>query len=341
MTNESTPRVAVVIPNWNGKVDLPACLDSLLKQTVHAKIVVVENGSTDGSAELLEHSYPQVTVLPQKKNLGFAGGVNAGIRYALEEDFTFVALLNNDAVAEKNWLEELIKGLENNPKAGIVTSKIVSSDGSYLDSTGDIYSSWGLSYPRGRGETDLDTYDDQTIIFGASGGASLYRCEMLRKIGLFDEDFFAYYEDVDISFRAQLAGWQVNFMPHAVVYHQISATSSKIKGFTTYHTIKNYPWIFKKNVPLSLWHIILPRLVLAQTLFIGRAILRGHGWYALKGTVMCCYKTPKKFIERRRIQKHKQVTDEYIYTILTWDLPPNAKNLRKLRKIWRKFRRKS
>lgn len=341
MANESTPSVAVVIPNWNGKEDLPACLDSLLQQTLPCKIVVVENGSTDGSIELLSQNYPQITVLLQKKNLGFAGGVNVGIRYALEHNFTHIALLNNDAVVAPNWLETLVMAIEQDTKVGIVTSKIVHSDKSHLDSTGDIYTTWGLPFPRGRNENNLNTYDQETVIFGASGGASLYRCEMLREIGLFDEDFFAYYEDIDISFRAQLAGWQVLFAPQAIAYHQISATSNKLKGFTTYQTIKNLPWVFKKNVPLSLWPVVFPRLLLAHTLFIGRAILRGHGWYALKGVVVCVYKTPKKLMERHRIQKHKQVTDEYIRSILTWDLPPNAKNLRNLRATWWRLRRKT
>jgi len=335
------PKICVVIPNWNGKEELPACLDSLLKQTVEHEIVVVENGSIDGSAAFLAEHYAQITVLPQKKNLGFAGGVNAGIRYALQFDMDYVALLNNDAVVDKKWLEELVKTIDNHPEVGIVTSKIMSSDQSHLDSTGDIYTTWGLPYPRGRKEKNLHTYDAMTKIFGASGGASLYRTTMLKQIGLFDEDFFAYYEDVDLSFRAQLAGWKVLFAPTALTYHQISATSSKLKGFTTYQTIKNYPWLLIKNVPLGLMPMVLPRFLLAHTLFIGRAFLRGHGWYATKGIFRCAVLVPKKVLERWRIQKHKQVTDAYIRSILTWDLPPNAKNLRTLRAKWWKLRRKT
>jgi len=331
----------VVIPNWNGVKELPACLDSLLQQTISLEIIVVENGSKDSSLELLKNHYPQITVLPQKKNLGFAGGVNVGINYALRSGCEYVALLNNDAVVESNWLKELLKTLKENPEVGIVTSKIMDSNKCYLDSTGDIYTTWGLPFPRGRNEADLQKYDSQRVVFGASGGASLYRCKMLQEIGLFDEDFFAYYEDVDISFRAQLAGWKIMLNPNALTYHQISATSSKLKGFTTYQTIKNLPWIFEKNVSFSLWPTIFPRLLLAQTLFISRAFLRGNGWYAIKGIAVCVYKTPKKLIERRKIQKHKQVTDEYIRSILTWDLPPNAKNLRNLRAKWWKLRRKS
>jgi len=341
MTHTSTPRAVVVIPNWNGKEDLPACLDSLLQQTIPCEIVVVENGSVDGSRELLAKNYPKVTVLPQKENLGFAGGVNVGIRYAIKNGCEYVALLNNDATVNKEWLSELVKTLEKNPKFGIVTSKIVSSDGSHLDSTGDLYTTWGLPYPRGRNESQLNTYDTQTKIFGASGGASLYRCEMLQEIGLFDEKFFAYYEDVDLSFRAQLAGWQVRFTPTAIAYHQISATSSRIKGFATYQTMKNLPMLFWKNVPNSLIPIILPRLFLAYWSMIAKACVTGKGWPAIKGQLVYLKNHYHVFKERRTIQKHKQVTDEYIRSILTWDLPPNAKNLRNLRAKWWKLRRKN
>jgi GT2 family glycosyltransferase len=251
MVNASTTKVAVVIPNWNGKDELPKCLDSLQAQTVQRRIIVVENGSTDGSGELVTSLYPGITLLPQSKNLGFAGGVNAGIRYALEQDFEYIALLNNDAVADRNWLRELMGTLEHNPKAGIATCKFMTIDKKHLDSTGDIYTTWGLPYPRGRGEPVNEAYDKDTKVFGASGGASLYRASMLLQIGLFDEDFFAYYEDIDISFRAQLAGWKVLYNPRAIAYHQIGATSSKKKGFTTYQTLKNYPWVITKNVPGS------------------------------------------------------------------------------------------
>src|SRR3989344_8539381 len=199
-------KISVVIPNWNGAEELPACLDSLLAQTLKAEIIVVENGSSDSSKELLYGKYPQVTVIPLPSNTGFAGGVNAGLRYAAAAGHTYSALLNNDALADKNWLKNLVELMEANPRAGIVTSKMISDTGEYLDSTGDIYTIWGLPYPRGRREANLGKYDDQKEVFGASGGASLYRHKTLRQIGLFVEDFFAYYEDVDLSFRAQLAG---------------------------------------------------------------------------------------------------------------------------------------
>lgn len=334
MARTSTPRVAVVIPSWNSKEDLPACLDSLLQQTIPCEIVVVENGSTDGSLEFLQSHYPEITVLPQKKNLGFDGGVNVGIRYALKHKFPYVALLNNDAVAHKEWLKYLVETLDKNQSAGIATCKLMGIDKKHLDSTGDIYTTWGLAYPRGRGEPVSNTYDKNVDIFGASGGASVYRSVTLEEIGLFDEKFFAYYEDVDISFRAQLAGWKVMFEPQSIVYHQIGATSGRIKGFTTYQTMKNLPMLFWKNVPRK--HILhmLPRFSVAYCSLLMSALASGRGIPALKGVLVSWKNIPYTVKERNQIQGTKKVSDEYIWSMLVHDLPPNAHKLRKMRNSW-------
>jgi GT2 family glycosyltransferase len=168
----------------------------------------------------------------------------------------------------------------------------------------------------------------------------LYRSKLFQEIGIFDEDFFAYYEDVDISFRAQLAGWKVAFEPKAVVYHQISATSGRIKNFAIYHTLKNYPQVFWKNVPLGLIPRIFPRFVLAYFLIWGRAISRGQIWASTKGVLMSILLWPKKLIQRHKIQKNRKVPLSYINSIITHDLPPNAHNLRRLRQTWWKLLRK-
>ncbi|MDB5175760.1 MAG: glycosyltransferase family 2 protein [Candidatus Saccharibacteria bacterium] len=329
-------KLAVVVPNWNGKADLPACLNSLLKQTQDCEIVVVENGSTDGSLELLAESFPTVTVLPQPVNLGFAGGVNAGIRYAIQKGYDYVALFNNDAIADADWLRNLWQGMADE-STGITTCTLASADGQHLDSTGEEYSVWGLPYPRGRGEAIKGQYDGQPAIFAASGGASLYRVAMLNEIGLFDEDFFAYYEDVDISFRTQLAGWKVRYVPAAIAYHDAGTTSSKIKGFVTYQTMKNLPVLLMKNVPRKYLFRIGWRFFLAHTLFFLRAVSRGQGWTALKGDAVGTRLLFKNLPVRRAIQKSRKVPDEYIWGMLVHDLPPNATSLRSLRNRWQRL----
>jgi GT2 family glycosyltransferase len=326
-------RVAVVVPNWNGADRLETCLDSLFGQSLPCRIIVVDNGSVDDSLKLLE-KHDGLEVIVNERNEGFTGGVNPGFQRAIDDDLKYVATLNNDAVADKDWLKELVTVLDKDQHAGIATSKILDGRGKKIDSTGDYLSVWGLPYPRGRGEADLDKYDGDTDVFAASGGASLYRVKMLRKTGLFDQDFFAYYEDVDLSFRAQLAGWKVRYVPSAVVRHQIGATSGKLKGFATYQTLKNQPLVLYKNLPTSMWWRVGWRFTLAHTLFFVRAVSRGQGWPALKGDFRGTYLIFKKHFVRRRLQASRQVPDEYIWGRLVHDLPPNARSLRRLRSAW-------
>jgi GT2 family glycosyltransferase len=302
--------------------------------------VVVDNGSKDESLNIIENEYPGAVLIRHSKNKGFSGGVNAGIKYAIEQKATYVALLNNDAVAEKYWLTHLVEFLDNSPKAGIATSKICDDKKTHLDSTGDLYTIWGLPFPRGRGEPYSTKYDKDTWVFGASGGASLYRVKMLEGIGLFDESFFAYYEDVDLSFRAQLAGWKVGYVPNAEVLHEISATSSQIKDFATYHTLKNLPLLLWKNVPWSLMPKIWPRLVLAYGGFVASTLARGQFGALLKGLFMGIILWPKALAQRYKIQKNRKVYVSYINSMITHDLPPNADKLRVFRSKWWRLRGK-
>ncbi len=329
---KSIVKIAIIVPNWNGEKSINSCLESLINQdgSLDYKIIVVENGSTDRSTDII-NNFQEVILLKQTKNLGFAGGVNKGIEYAIESGFDYVALFNNDAVAEKKWLLNLVAKIEQNNKTGIVTSKIVDSKNKHIDSTGDFLTIWGLPYPRGRGEKVTPKYDNETKVFSGSGGASIYRVKMLKEIGLFDQVFFAYYEDVDLSFRAQLAGWKVFYEPRALVYHQIGATSSKIKGFTTYQTMKNLPLLLWKNVPSRLLIRMLPRFTLAYIGFVVSAYQRKQLKFALKGLFVSFLLIFPKSYSRYKIFKNRKVSVEYINSLLIYDLPPNATKLRTLR----------
>lgn len=333
----TAPRVCIVVPNWNGAGFIAECVASLLAQNHPADVIVVDNASADASVDIIKSQFPKVTLLENPKNLGFAGGVNTGIRYALDKNYGAVALFNNDAVADTSWLKELMAVLQSDVSIGIVTSKLLDIDKKRIDSTGDMYSNWGLPFPRGRGEPVSKKFDTATVVFGASGGASVYRAAMLREVGLFDEDFFAYLEDVDLSFRAQLRGWQVRFAPKAEAYHRIGATSGKIKGFVTYHTLKNLPLLFWKNMPKRLVPSVWIRLMFAYNLFILRAIARGQIWPAIKGPLRALWLWPKKLRERKGIQAKRTVSDDYIRSIMTHDLPPAATRLRALRGVWWKL----
>lgn len=326
----------VVIPNLNGGSDLIAATQSLLAQTLPPTIIVVDNASTDGSADKVASRWPDIEIIRHEKNLGYAGGVNPGFRRAIELGAKYTAPFNDDAVADPDWLKKLVDFLDNNPSYGAACPKVLKDDKKTIDSTGDQLTTWGLPYPRGRGEADKGQYDEQTEVFATSGAASLFRVKALKQVGIFDEDFFAYYEDVDLGFRLQLAGWRAAFVPASKVFHKIGMTSGRIKGFTTYQTLKNQPLLLWKNLPLRYFYKVMPRFWLAYILFFGRAITRGHVWPALKGVIMAKLLCLKKIPTRLKTQRSKKVSDPYIWSMLTPGLPPNAKALKKLRSFFKK-----
>lgn len=330
--------VAVVVINYKGMDDTVECIESLITQSYKDfKIIVVENGSHDGSAaklaELEDKYGNKLIVIYNESNLGFAGGANTGIRWVMDNNYDFVALFNNDATAHEDWLKNLVKSAINT-KADITTGLLLLSGGKTIDSTGEFYSKWGLGFPRNRGE-EVSSAPEAGFVFGATGGATLYSIPMLRKIGLFDEDFFAYYEDNDISFRAQLAGWTVYYEPSAVAYHKLMQTSGRMRsGFATYQTFKNLPLVFIKNVPFGLLFPVGVRFYTAYWLMVGHAIVKGSGVAALQGVVMALLLSIKKLPTRWRIQHSKKVSTDYIEKLLWDDLPPDQTGLRKLRKVF-------
>ena len=331
-------RVAVVVLNYKGIDDTIACIASLSKQTYKDFVIVaVENGSNDQSVDefkKLEAIYSdKLQTLYNTSNLGFTGGVNTGISWALTQNFDFVALFNNDAIADKDWLKNLVDAAITQ-KSGLTTSLLLHEHGDTIDSTGDWYSKWGLPFPRNRDDKTSQAPQSE-FIFGATGGATLYSVPMLREIGLFDTDFFAYYEDVDISFRAQLAGWKAYYEKSAIAYHKQGATSKKMPGgFTVYQTFKNLPLVYIKNVPFGLLFSIGIRFYVAYWLMVGKAILRGQGSGAIKGAFMSFILGFKKLVERRHIQHSKKVSATYIKSLLWQDLPPDQTGLRKLRSLF-------
>lgn len=332
-------RVAIVVLNYKGIEDTIVCLESLINQTYSDfTIVAIENNSEDTSAQefkKLEKKYgDKLHTIYNDSNRGFAGGANTGIRWALENDFDGVALFNNDAIAEPTWLAELVSTYEKE-HSGITTGLLLHEHGDTIDSTGDWYSKWGLPFPRNRGDATSQA-PQASEIFSASGGASLYSAKMLREIGLFDETFFAYYEDIDISFRALLAGWRVFYTPGAIAYHKQGATSNKMPGnFAIYQTFKNLPLVYTKDVPNGLLLSIGIRFWFAYFILIAHAIKKGAGKAALRGyfqsiVLFWTHALPA----RRTIQAQKKVKTAYIQKMLWPDLPPVQTGLRRLRRLF-------
>lgn len=328
--------VLIVVLNWNGIEDTKECLDSLFKQTYqNYKIAVVDNGSIDDSVKQLkaiQEKHRDLILLKNEKNLGFDGGVNTGIRYALKNDFGAVALFNNDAIADKDWLKELVDELRED--RGIVTGLLLHRDGKTIDSTGDFYTTWGIPSPRSRG-APASNASGSGYVFGASGGASLYLVGLLKDIGIFDETFFAYYEDIDISFRAQLAGYKVFYTNKAVAYHKQGATSSKIPGFTVHQTFKNLPLVFWKNIPFSLLFPIGIRFLLTYILIFGNAVKNRAGWPAFTGWLASVwYFWTSALWQRFKIQRNRKVSTSYIKSMLLHDIPPEQTGMRKFRSFF-------
>lgn len=338
MAQPSTPKTYIVIVSWNGKHHLKTCLDSVQNQSEAAQTIIVDNASHDGSVAYIRKHYPWVHIIQNKQNEGFAGGVNPGIAYAIKEGASYIALLNNDAVIHKDWLKHLRVRLEKNKDLGAVTCKLLSADKQHIDSTGDFYSSWGLSVARQRDHNASEAVDHFEYVFGACAGASLYRAEMFADVGLLDEAFFAYFEDTDLNFRMQSKGWKAGYEPKAEAYHATGSTSSTVRGLTTYLTLKNLPMLFWKNVPTKLIPHMLPRFTITYWSIFASAITRGKGFYALKGVFFALVNLPHAFKERRIIRINRVVSDEYLASLIMYDLPELALKLRKVRAFWWKIR---
>jgi GT2 family glycosyltransferase len=329
-------RAAVVIPSWNGAHFLGECLASLICQTHASEIVVVDNGSTDGTAELVRERFPEVTLLTLASNHGFAGAVNVGVAHALTAGVDYVGLFNNDAVAEPDWLERLIACAEAHPEAGIVTSKFLRQDRVHIDSTGDFYSSWGWAYPRGRDEVDQGQYDAPELreVFCGSGGASLFRAQMLAEVGLFDEDYFAYLEDQDLGFRAQLMGWRARYEPSAVAYHRMMGTSATLPHFGRYQAIRNCVYLYVKNLPSPLVWRYLPKFLLGLALMAANDVRRRRFRAIARAYMDAGRHLPAMLRKRRQVQTGRRVEVAYIDSILVHTLPPTQKTLVRMARHW-------
>lgn len=336
----SKSSIAVVVLNWNDANLLPKSVGSLLKQSKKCDIIVVDNASEDNSEAVINSFGKKIIPLWNKRNLGFAGGVNTGIRYAIARQYEYIALLNNDAEASLDWAKNLQFVLTQSSDVGCATCSLLSKNGKTYDSTGDYYTSWGLPYPRGRGEKVRNQYNDDPFVIAVSGGASMFKRQFFEDVGLYDEDFFAYYEDVDLGLRGQLRGWRARFVPEAVAYHATGTTSGRVRGFTTYQTMKNLPWVMLKNVPLTLLPAMSIRFTLAYIGFILSALQRKQFWFAIKGMVVSLIYTPKKLWERRTIQSSRKIDANTFYELLSSDLPPNAAKLRKIRHAYWRIRSK-
>jgi len=310
-----SPSVKVIVVNWNGKRFLPECLDGLRRQ-VHGSFTVtlVDNGSSDGSVEFVRRNYPEVEVMALSKNLGFAAANNIALE-ALNTEY--VALLNNDAVPHPMWLDALTRAMERHPDAGLAASKMVFHHApDSIDRAGDGFTAAGVAQLRGRSER-AETYDQEEYVFGACAGAAMYRTDMLRDIGLFDEDFFLLYEDVDLSFRAQLRGYRCVFVPDAVVAHKGSSSIVHDSPISVYYSHRNLEWVYLKNMPAAL----IPGTVLYHLVYdVGSLfyfVITGRGRDFIRAKRDAMKDMGNTLRKRKRIQSRRRVESRYIRSLMT------------------------
>jgi len=306
--------LSIIIVNWNGKHHLKECFDSLRVQTSKDfEIVMVDNGSKDGSVEFIRENYPEVRLIELDYNSGFSQGNNIGIKESKGE---FIVLLNNDTKVVPEWVESLLDAFERYPDAGLCASKIVYySNPELIDSAGDGFAVCGVAFKRGHLQEE-SKYNSEQFVFGACGAGMAFRKAVLDEIGLLDEDFFAIYEDVDISFRAQLRGYKCIFVPSAVINHKVNSTLGKMSNFYVYNGQRNAEYVYFKNMPKKLiwrtFHIHLFYNLLGLMYFT----IKGRGWSFLKAKIYFLKDIPKIKEKRRLIQQNIKTETEYIYGLM-------------------------
>jgi GT2 family glycosyltransferase len=278
--------------------------------------MLVDNGSVDESVALTRRNFPEVKIVELGQNLGFTGAVNRGIQQATGQ---VIVLLNNDTEVTSGWAQALVEALQAHPEAGMAASKVLLfHERDRLHSAGDGFGANGIPINRGVWQKDEGQFDQDTYIFGGSGCAVAYRREMLAEIGLLDEDLFMYLEDVELNWRAQLAGYRVVFAPQAVVYHHLSATGGGV--IASYYTGRNTIFMLAKVLPGFIfrrywWAIIKTQLTIAiEALWAWR----GEAARArLRGQLAGLWGLPKWFVKRRLVHRNEQVSDAYLESLLT------------------------
>ncbi len=275
-------KVSVIIPNYNGEQYIRTCLDSLAAQTLkEVPVIVVDNGSKDQSVQIIREEYPYVTLLELDTNYGFCRAVNEGIRAAQTE---YVILLNNDVRVAEDFAEMLVQTMDADAALFSCQAKMLQMDRPELiDNAGDFYTALGWAVTRGK-DMRSELFEARTSIFSACAGAAIYRRRLFEKVGYFDEKHFAYLEDVDIGYRARLAGFQNAYEPSAIVWHKGSAvTGSRHNAFKVRSAARNNLYLIYKNMPLWQFWINFPLLLTGWTVKFLFFLTKGLGGAYISG----------------------------------------------------------
>jgi GT2 family glycosyltransferase len=305
----------VVVLNWNGLEHLRLCLGSLERQTFSGfRVLLVDNGSTDGSLQWARREFPDVGLLDLERNLGFAAANNRAIAVC---DTPWIALLNNDTEADPGWLEALMDAAASHPDASFFASQVRLFDRrDLLDSAGDGMPVAGAAFKIGHLQSAA-AYRESRYVFGASAAAALYRTALLRELGGFDEDFFYIYEDADLSFRAQLAGHRCLYVPEAVVYHKVNTSLLRSPAEAVFCGQRNADWLVWKNMPSTLLWKYFPLRVLYFLLSLAYFLIRVRRIGTFLRAKRAAWSGRRKIMNKRaEIQRQRKVSDRYVGSIL-------------------------
>jgi len=298
------PEVTVAVANLNGNALLQRNLPALMEQQgVEFEVIVVDGGSADGSVEMLRRDFPGVRVLDLDRNVGFAAANNRAIRASASSLF---AMLNNDAAPDPDWLSELVSVARGRPEFGSFASRMVfAHEPETINSAGISLDLAGIAWDRMMGEPDAGGPRE---VFGPSGGAALYRRELLEDVGGFDERFFAYLEDVDLAWRARLAGWRCLYVPTARVLHEHSATAVEGSTFKNYHLGRNKIWTIFKNYPMPQLLLYSPLIAGYDLASLPYTLATKRDVSILSGRIAALAALPGLIGERRRIQSRRRAS---------------------------------
>lgn len=322
-TDLPEPLFSIIIANWNGERFLKKCLSSIRAQGFKDfEVILVDNGSVDNSLKLVREGFPEVKVIRNDENLGFALANNQGIMAAVGK---YILTLNNDTELAPAFLTEMANAVKASGKTtGMWAARILSSESrDIIDSVGGllVYPD-GLAKGRGRLEKDTGQYDVLQEVFMPSACAGLYSKKMLDEVGLFDEDFFAYCEDTDLGFRARLAGWKTHNVPAAVVYHYYSGTGGRYTPFKAYLVERNHLWLAIKNMPFgmlarvpfyTLWRFMVQGYGVLTGKGAGGRFVEGFSAFKLFSVLTKAYfdalrRLPRLLVKRRQVQRLRKAT---------------------------------
>lgn len=317
----TSPSVSVIIVSWNSAEHLPHCLDSLSLQTFQSfEVIVVDNGSPPQGIVGLEQKYPALDVRVERlaSNQGFAVANNIGARLARGK---WLALLNADAYPKPDWLEKLLDAARRHPEFSFFSSRQLQfAQPDILDGAGDEYHISGLAWRRFYNHPAQNYGLQEEEVFSACAAAAIYKREDFLQVGGFDESYFAYFEDVDLSFRLRLAGGRCLYVPAAEVCHVGSASSGKTSDFVMYHGHRNLVWTFFKNMPGALFWWYLP-LHMGMNFFFGVSFLvKGKGSAVWRAKIDAIYRLPAIIRKRRQIQKTRKISARDLLKVMNSEL---------------------